>query len=1165
MYSIEQLVVAAIDSQISKCLPLEGDQQVKNHVKRVLLDYIIKREIAVVTDPSRQMASFLNYHPGRMLVPPVLLPKDFKTGTAFSTVRTRIRDVIKAADSNLNDIINSRSPEMTSLVRYLFDNIEQLVRESIDRMTPNIEQSCVICGCLPQKNRYLEHISSHEHAGRLNMAPWSVAPEILAASFCRNAMAAMILAFTKQKLVQINVEMNPNNPRHRPLRLSLSGFDFNDTRVVMETFVLDMYYGERTYITINIRIPANWGSTNAHMLLSSNLNCQPHSENIIKLTFTPESPQNSSKMQKCVIKIPISAPHYPGRTLHFQEIYISSQLHHIPLLIQPRLFAISVCDKNVGEKWSEMVKESSLTTPAPFHFFRNSDRLKPSRSLGDSNDGDAERAVLRRTTFSLNTLGHWEKKILPFLAQNLPLGKDRICPSPDEVKYIKNIWDQVEDLFPKPDNPKIHPLLLQSDEGKDILPNAELIKTLKYMTPYNLDARMISEILFEIYEQENQNLTENVLEVNQWEIDKTQMTLYLSPFEMTKHRITNTTVIACHDKRRRFSTHVSIISTKHHCLVCSVPKCANELFRPKEADGVLKFFIVPDRSVNLAMMAIWSCYRRPLCKRIFTNGPQAAKNLATDMLRNIADRYLNRNDTLPFWMSQSEIMNVTEKICLFTNGGQHPISENQMAFLSRVSPYIQNNQFAKPPFILQGPPGTGKSHSLSMMLTWTSERDYTIPNTLIATPTNIAAEQLMHKIHCSFKNRTVADSANIIWAVRQNFMNENPEVGSELRPYLRETPDISKFFSAQIVVCTADYLIKHILNRQIFYLNSNYRHHFSLLIFEEGAALTLNQGLLCSLAGERATIIIAGDIYQLPPVLTNHQQLKGGLSQSFMAFIVKNLANPLFRFCLNINYRSLSELLYVSNSILYTDEKRMFSDRIASEGLRSSLLNYDMETLRKFFPMAPEFMASAVLIHDVPRVLPGSRSLANLSEVSVVVRCVQVLRDARVAASDIGVIAMYATQVRLLKEILHSMGCADVFCGNPNSSQGGERDFIIISCVRGTDSSDALVKETPPTYDIGQHGYVSLERTNVAWSRARVGSILIVDPSALLGQPFVSLYLHHVISEASYINLLTPCQLASLCSFLQPPLTNFNGQTSSPYPVEDGCVPLHPHIAMETN
>ena len=110
----------------------------------------------------------------------------------------------------------------------------------------------------------------------------------------------------------------------------------------------------------------------------------------------------------------------------------------------------------------------------------------------------------------------------------------------------------------------------------------------------------------------------------------------------------------------------------------------------------------------------------------------------------------------------------------------------------------------------------------------------------------------------------------------------------------------------------------------------------------------------------------------------------------------------------------------------------------------------------------------------------------NRDEAALVCRKVQLLLEAGLSARDIAVIAPYAAQVRLLRELLP---VAALEIDSVDGFQGREKEAVVISLVRSSQKAEI--------------GFLAdVRRMNVALTRARRKLVVIGDSATLSGHPF---------------------------------------------------------------
>ena len=138
---------------------------------------------------------------------------------------------------------------------------------------------------------------------------------------------------------------------------------------------------------------------------------------------------------------------------------------------------------------------------------------------------------------------------------------------------------------------------------------------------------------------------------------------------------------------------------------------------------------------------------------------------------------------------------------------------------------------------------------------------------------------------------------------------------------------------------------------------------------------------------------------------------------------------------------------------------------------------------------------------------PNGLSKRNPQEAQLAIRHVQTLLELGVPPIDIGVIAPYAAQVRLLRDIACQLqpreAWRQVEIDTIDGFQGREKEAIIISLVRSNAENEI--------------GFLAdRRRMNVALTRARRKLVVIGDSSTLGIEPFYKSFLDYVTTRASY-------------------------------------------------
>ena len=222
-------------------------------------------------------------------------------------------------------------------------------------------------------------------------------------------------------------------------------------------------------------------------------------------------------------------------------------------------------------------------------------------------------------------------------------------------------------------------------------------------------------------------------------------------------------------------------------------------------------------------------------------------------------------------------------------------------------------------------------------------------------------------------------------------------------------------------------------------------------------------------------LVLVGDQKQLPPTVTSRDAEKGGLALSLFDRLQAAGVAPLL---LRRQYRMHPALAEVVSRQSYDGKVTSAveaADRPPPAGVR--------------WPSA----ACPVLFENVvgPEAArdEATGSIANRREAAAAVEAVRaVLAAGELRGADVGVIAMYAAQVRLIQTALGrlpaALGAAAVEVSSVDGFQGREKELIVISTVRSNPD--------------GELGFVrDARRMNVAISRARRGLVVCGDAATL--------------------------------------------------------------------
>jgi helicase MOV-10 len=269
--------------------------------------------------------------------------------------------------------------------------------------------------------------------------------------------------------------------------------------------------------------------------------------------------------------------------------------------------------------------------------------------------------------------------------------------------------------------------------------------------------------------------------------------------------------------------------------------------------------------------------------------------------------------------------------------------------------------------------------------------------------------------------------------------------------------------------------------------------HFSepdlILVDEAGQALESETLIPMAFSETIASLVLAGDPYQLGPTCKSFELEHRGLNMSLLERLMQTRpyrpqadSETEFdaRYVVKLvkNFRSHDSLLEVPRRLFYNNRLEAHGDR----GMTHTMVGWS----RLPEPNTP------LVVHDVHgrhRREGTSMSLLNLEELVVVKEWVSALLTRGVSSKDIGVISPYQQQCKYLEQELRSM--SDVTIGTVEKFQGDERRVIIVSTVRCLSKAPRKSHASVGTVVTKELGFLAdPKRFNVSITRAQ--SLLIV-------------------------------------------------------------------------
>lgn len=419
--------------------------------------------------------------------------------------------------------------------------------------------------------------------------------------------------------------------------------------------------------------------------------------------------------------------------------------------------------------------------------------------------------------------------------------------------------------------------------------------------------------------------------------------------------------------------------------------------------------------------------------------------------------------------------------------GLPPLNESQIEAVAAV--------LQSPLSLIQGPPGTGKTVTSATLVYHLTKQN--MGQVLVTAPSNVAVDQLTEKIaatglrvvRLASKTRETSSSsvdhlclhvmvpqaAGDEFNKLQRLKDEIGELSErDQKKYrsLRNRTEREILQAADVICCTCvgagDPRLKNFRFRQV-------------LIDE--ATQAIEAEALIPIAMGAKQVVFVGDHCQLGPVVMCKAAAKAGLTQSMFERLVLVGTRPIR---LQVQYRmhpALSE--FPSN---------MFYEGSLQNGVTEDdrqLLNLPGFAGKEDFPWPvpskPMFFYS---ITGMEEISASGTSYLNRTEASYVERVVTHLLRMGVTPGQIGVITPYDGQKKYVSEYMRRSGALAsalyeaIEVASVDAFQGREKDFILVSCVRSSETQGIGFLSDP-------------RRLNVALTRARLGIILLGNPRVL--------------------------------------------------------------------
>lgn len=425
------------------------------------------------------------------------------------------------------------------------------------------------------------------------------------------------------------------------------------------------------------------------------------------------------------------------------------------------------------------------------------------------------------------------------------------------------------------------------------------------------------------------------------------------------------------------------------------------------------------------------------------------------------------------------------------------MNEDQQSAVSKV---ISADDYA----LVLGMPGTGKTTTIAHLIRTLLAEGKSI---LLTSYTHTAVDNILLKI------RDIAPAGSILRLGAPSKINAQVKqfchLATSPRKSFEELDEV--YLRTQIVATTCLGISNALFARRCF----------DVCIVDEASQITLPISLGPLLNARK--FVLVGDHYQLSPLVQSRRALEGGLDISLFRLLSEKHPDAIAM--LGKQYRMCEEIMSISNALIYDGRLRCGNDTVAQrtihfdhpagleqlhssamscQQLSSCWLQHITDPQRKVV-----FADTDAIGADARESLINSgKKITNRLEAVTTAQIVLALKTQGVPSSDIGVIALYRTQISLIKQLFGAASIpSDVEFDSADRFQGRDKECIIISMVRSNETGTIgdLIRDW--------------RRLNVAFTRARSKLIVIGSRATLQNNELMARFLQHVDSRGQSLTL----------------------------------------------
>ncbi|XP_045147614.1 DNA replication ATP-dependent helicase/nuclease DNA2 [Echinops telfairi] len=325
---------------------------------------------------------------------------------------------------------------------------------------------------------------------------------------------------------------------------------------------------------------------------------------------------------------------------------------------------------------------------------------------------------------------------------------------------------------------------------------------------------------------------------------------------------------------------------------------------------------------------------------------------------------------------------------------------------------------------------------------------------------------------------------------------------------------LEELYNSQLIVATTCMGINHpIFSRKMF----------DFCIVDE--ASQISQPICLGPLFFSRRFVLVGDHQQLPPLVLNREARALGMSESLFKRLEQN-TNAVVQ--LTVQYRMNSKIMSLSNKLIYEGKLECGSDKVAHAVINLPKVKNVLLELDADFPenswlnevLEPNNPVCFLNTDKIPAPEQVEKAgVSNIVEAKLIVFLTSQFIKAGCKPSDIGIIAPYRQQLKIINDLLISSSVGTVEVNTVDKYQGRDKSIILVSFVRN--NMDGNLGELLKDW----------RRLNVAITRAKHKLILLGCVPSLNHYPPLERLLCHLNSEKLIIDLPSG-EHASLCHAL---------------------------------